>query len=295
MMPLEQVPACRSFDGPFASTDARGRRGCCYLQVYELRGGRPHASGRFHAALAPLRERAGLAPDLDDAMPFCYLHLAAEPPVFARPGDAPAPTAHLLRPESAEPAGESPPPWVAGLPPRPTVYATLGTVFDAYPAGRATFAAILVALREEPCTLIVTVGRDVDPAEYGPQPANVRIERHILQDQLLPHCDLVVSQGGFGTVTGALGAGLPLVVIPIGADQPLNAVCCAALGVGVTVDPEDRTPDAIRAAVRTVLAHPTYRANAMRVRDEMAALPGPEQAVALLEHLAAEKQPLLTG
>ena len=33
----------------------------------------------------------------------------------------------------------------------------------------------------------------------------------------------------------------------------------------------------------------------MRARDEMAALPGPEYAVELLERLAVEKQPLLTG
>jgi UDP:flavonoid glycosyltransferase YjiC (YdhE family) len=44
--------------------------------------------------------------------------------------------------------------------------------------------------------------------------------------------------------------------------------------------------------VLTVLADPSYRANAERVRDEIAALPGPEFAVALLERLAAEKQPI---
>jgi UDP:flavonoid glycosyltransferase YjiC (YdhE family) len=86
---------------------------------------------------------------------------------------------------------------------------------------------------------------------------------------------------------------LPLVSVPLGADQPLNAAACAALGVGVTVGPEERTPEAIRAAVRKVLAHPTYRQNAERVRDELAALPGPEYAVALLARLARDKQPIL--
>jgi UDP:flavonoid glycosyltransferase YjiC (YdhE family) len=41
-----------------------------------------------------------------------------------------------------------------------------------------------------------------------------------------------ILRGGFGTITGALDAGLPMVVIPLGADQLLNAACCAALGVG---------------------------------------------------------------
>ena len=61
------------------------------------------------------------------------------------------------------------------------------------------------------------------------------------------------------------------------------------------VEPGDRTIEAIRSAVRAVLAGPTYRTNAERVRDEMAALPGPEHAVALLERLAREKQPILSA
>jgi len=85
-----------------------------------------------------------------------------------------------------------------------------------------------------------------------------------------------------------------MVVVPIGADQPDNAACCAALRVGVVIEPHERTPEAIRAAVRAVLADPTYRQNAERLRDEMAALPGPEHAVALLERLAREKQPILS-
>lgn len=302
VMATELLALCRAWVPDLLVRESTEFGGCVAAEALGL----PHASvrtgglssayalrGHYGAALAPLRERAGLAPDPDNAMPFRYLHLVAEPPGFAQPGDAPAPTTHLLRPESAEPPGELPPPWLAGLPARATIYATLGTIFGVSPAGRETFAAILAALRDEPYTLILTVGRDIDPEDYGPQPDNVRIERYIPQDQLLPRCDLVVCQGGFGTVTGALRAGLPLVVIPFGADQPLNAARCASLGVGVTIGPEARTAEAIRAAVRAVLADPAYGANAARVRDEMAALPGPEHAVALLERLAAEKRPLL--
>jgi UDP:flavonoid glycosyltransferase YjiC (YdhE family) len=47
--------------------------------------------------------------------------------------------------------------------------------------------------------------------------------------------------------------------------------------------------------VRTVLAEPAYRTNAARVRDENAALPGLGRAVALLERLAREPQPIPTA
>ncbi len=60
------------------------------------------------------------------------------------------------------------------------------------------------------------------------------------------------------------------------------------------IAPENRTPEAIREAVRAVLGDPRYRANAERLRAEMGTLPGPEHAVGLLERLAAEKRPLVT-
>ena len=47
----------------------------------------------------------------------------------------------------------------------------------------------------------------------------------------------------------------------------------------------DATPAAVRDAAAAVLADPPYRAAAERMRDEFAALPGPEHAVALIEAL----------
>lgn len=246
---------------------------------------------RNSAPLARLREINGLPPDPDVAMPFRYLHLAAEPPGFPLPGEESAPTTHYVRPSEADRVSDEPlPPWVAGLTDRPVVHASLGTVFHHTPGLNE---AIIAALRDEPVELILTVGRDQDPADFGPQPENVHIERYLPHSALLRHCDAFVTHGGYGSVMGGLNAGLPLVLIPIGADQPYNADCCAALGVGRVIAPDQRTPEAIRASVRAVLDDPSYRANAERVRDAMVALPGPDEGVRLLERLAVERRPLL--
>jgi UDP:flavonoid glycosyltransferase YjiC (YdhE family) len=85
----------------------------------------------------------------------------------------------------------------------------------------------------------------------------------------------------------ALVNGLPLVVVPISADQPDNAARCADLGVGTVVEAGRLTPDAVRSAVRAVLSDGKYRRNAEHVREEIAALPGPDDAAKLLELLAA--------
>ncbi|HEU4785202.1 MAG TPA: nucleotide disphospho-sugar-binding domain-containing protein, partial [Ktedonobacterales bacterium] len=121
----------------------------------------------------------------------------------------------------------------------------------------------------------------------------VHIERYIPQALLLPRCDLVITHGGSGSVMGALAHGVPLGLIPLNADQPLNAERCVALGVGRVIGMGDIAPEAARDAVAEMLANPTYRRNAGRMRDEIATLPGPERALELLEQLANERRPLL--
>jgi len=103
----------------------------------------------------------------------------------------------------------------------------------------------------------------------------------------MSYCDAVLSHGGSGTVSTALDHGLPLVNVPIGADQFVNAERCAGIGVGLTIEPEQRTPQAIRHAVREVLTTRTYRDKAHQIQQTMHALPPPEAAVPLLEQLAA--------
>ena len=100
------------------------------------------------------------------------------------------------------------------------VYATLGTQFN-----RATnvFRDILAGLTDEPLDVVVTVGRDQDPADLAPIPSNARVERYIPQVTLLPRCSVVVHHGGAGTTFGCLAHGVPQVVIPQGADNFINA------------------------------------------------------------------------
>jgi MGT family glycosyltransferase len=166
------------------------------------------------------------------------------------------------------------------------VYFTLGTVFN-HESGDL-FHRALAGLRDLPINLLVTVGREIDPASLGAQPRHVRVERFVPQADVLPHVDLVVSHAGSGSVLGALAFGRPMVLAPMGADQPLNAERCAALGVGRVLDAVRATPADVRDAVGAVLEDPSCRAAASRLRDEIAALPAPEVAVGLLERLAME-------
>jgi MGT family glycosyltransferase len=167
---------------------------------------------------------------------------------------------------------------------RPAVYFTLGT-YDTY---RELFDKVLAGLRDLPVDILVTVGRRLDPASFGPQPDHIRIESFIPQDQILPACDLVISHGGSGTLIGSLAHGLPSLLLPLGADQPHNSRRCVELGSARELDPMTFTPqdaaDAVTEMTATWAGAP-YRAAARRIQAEINGLPGPEQAIALLERL----------
>jgi len=236
--------------------------------------------------LEGLRRTYGLAPDPDLVMLHRYLCLAFLPPAFVGPGLRIPPTVQFLRPVSFnQSGGEGLPDWMSRLPQQPTVHGSLGTVQHRTPG---VFDAILEGLRNEAMNVILTVGRDQDPAKFGPQPQNVHIERYIPHALLLPACDAVVTHGGFSSVIACLNEGLPMVLIPISGDQQGNAERCAALGVGRIIGAAERTPGAIRAAVREVLSEPRYRENAALLRKEIRAMPGPERAVSMLLKLVAE-------
>lgn len=239
--------------------------------------------------LALHRDRFGLPPDPETRMPFRYLHLCFTPSAWDVPDAPRPPNTRFVRHISADLRGVQLPEWFEELPDRSTVFASLGTVFNKTPG---VLEAIVEALGSEPLNLIVAIGRDQDPARFGSQPANVHLEAYVPQPALLAHCDLFITHSGFNSVKESLSEGVPMVAIPITADQPYSASRCSALGVAEVIEPDQRSPEKIRAAARTVTADPSYRSNAKNFQAQMAALPGPDEMVTMLESL--DRQPVTT-
>jgi UDP:flavonoid glycosyltransferase YjiC (YdhE family) len=243
----------------------------------------PGNRGMVAEPMARHRERFGLPPDPDNRMPFRNLHLCFTPPSWD--GDQaprPANTAFLRHVNAVKP-GVALPEWVHGLPDQPTVLASLGTVFNTTPG---VLEAIIDGLGEEGLNLIVAIGPDQDPARFEKVPPDVRLEHYVPQPSLLPHCDVFITHGGFNSVKESLISGVPMVVIPITADQPYCAERCASLGMAQVIPPDQRNPNAVRQATLEVLGDPGYRARAAGFQEQMRGLPGPERMMELLEGLS---------
>jgi MGT family glycosyltransferase len=161
----------------------------------------------------------------------------------------------------------------------------LGTLFN---TSSDLFETILGGLAGEDLNAVVTVGRDCDPSQFAELASNIHVERYIPQSLLLPHCDAVISHAGYGTVMGSLAHGLPSVLIPISADQPMHARRCEEIGTSLSLERNELTPEVVRDATWTVLREPSFRIKAQALADEIAAMPGPDASVKLIERIARE-------
>jgi hypothetical protein len=219
---------------------------------------------------------AHVADGLDGLAPGVAAAIAAAPFLTPFPASLdPSPWADTRRFRSPAPAAAALPDWWPQRRSEPLVY-----------------VVALQAVDGLPVRVLLTVGAAVDPASLGPVPANTHVERWVPQPDALAAADLVVCHGGSGTVLGTLGAGVPLVVCPLFADQRANAALVVDAGAGVAVAPSRPVDGAVgtlvaqdaprlRDAVVSLLSGadgPRRRARA--VADEIAGVPALEDRLA---------------
>lgn len=152
----------------------------------------------------------------------------------------------------------------------PLVYVTLVTVASSLPEAAEVYRAALAAVDGLPVRVLVTLGPDGDPASLGTLPDNVHVEQWVPQDDVLAHAAVVLCHGGSGTTFGALEVGVPVVVVPLFADQPANGRLITQVGAGLV---SGREADQLRQALLHVLRDNAYRQRATTLGQAMRAQP----------------------
>lgn len=235
---------------------------------------------RGRAALNSARAEFGLAP-VDDAVEWLtqadrILALTSE--AFDYPELPRHPRVTVVGPRLDDPdwAGE------LALPPGDAPLVLVG-LSSTYQAQEDVLRRSATALGTLPVRGLLTTGPMVEP---WPGPPNVSVVAAAPHAAVLPHAAVVVTHGGHGTVMKALAAGVPLVLLPMGRDQPDNAARVLAAGAGVRLS-QSASPAKIAAAIRSVLEDESYRAGAQRLAAAIAEETAEDGAVAELEQLAS--------
>ena len=134
-------------------------------------------------------------------------------------------------------------------------------------------AAMIEGLQRLDVNVVATVGPDCDPLAVDPGDPRVVVERFVPQDIVLPRCSLAVTHGGSGSVLGPLLHGLPLVVVPLGADHFENAAAVERAGAGIVITPDKLTADTVADAASRCLTDDELRSAAARIAAELHVMP----------------------
>lgn len=184
------------------------------------------------------------------------------------------------------PADWTPPSWWHRLDGKRVVLVTQGTINNDYDQ---LIRPAIRALASEDVFVVVTTGsKPAAAVEIDPLPANVVVERFVPYAHLMPRVDLLVTNGGFGSIQIALAEGVPIVAIGKTEEKPEIANRVEWSGVGVGLKVRIPTEKQIRDAVQRVLNTPTYAARAEAFHYEMAGLDAATRGADLLEELADE-------
>lgn len=139
-------------------------------------------------------------------------------------------------------------------------------------------------LKDQRMLVVVVPVKEVHSQEL---PANVRAEPFIPFDHLLPHVDVMVTNGGYGGTQWALANGIPLVVAGETEDKMEVAARVEWSGAGINLRKKRPSPGQVRDAVKEVLSNPVYRNNARRIQVDFAKYDAPTRAAELLEALTS--------
>jgi MGT family glycosyltransferase len=248
----------------------------------------PVVERAFGKAILPgingLRREAGL-PDLGSPLDQyrasdLVLALTSEPleyPRKALPGSVRVVGFQPWDPPAAEPAFLAAPgdPWV------------LVTCSTEYQGDEALAVTAVEALRDEPVRVLLTLGEAYGKAAL-PDAPNVTAVDFVPHAAAMARAAVVVTHTGMGTVGKAAFAGIPIVAVPFGRDQPEIARRVTEAGLGVSMPAAKLTPERLRNAVRkAAAARPRAEAVAARLRatdparafadavDELVPVPAP--------------------
>ncbi|HWG27594.1 glycosyltransferase [Actinospica sp.] len=220
--------------------------------------------------VAPRYAERGLAP----TPPSTFLDPC--PPTLQAPGWQAPPNRIALRPEPHRVDGNAwqAPDFADGAD-RPVVLVTLGTVFTEV----GLLVNILASLESLDVNIVATLGPFADPTAITVDHSRVRTVGFVPLEQLLDGITAVVSTGGAGTILATLSRGLPMVLLPQGADQAINAERVEATGAGVALAESGQ----VGPAVARLLREDSFRARAGVLADEIAAM---ESAADVVRRLA---------
>ena len=138
------------------------------------------------------------------------------------------------------------------------------------------------ALKDEQMIILAV---PVKEGEIKNLPGNVHTEPYIPFGNILPHIDIMITNGGFGGTQNALAHGIPIVIAGATEDKMEVAARLEYTGAGINLRKQNPSPENIKKAVRKIMSDSTFKQKAEELQTDFAKYDSPSLAVELIEEL----------
>ncbi|NBD24633.1 macrolide family glycosyltransferase [Paenibacillus glycinis] len=155
------------------------------------------------------------------------------------------------------------------------IYVSLGTVFN---QAVEFYQRCFEAFGNTEHTVVMSVGERTAIADLGEIPGNFIVSNYVPQPDVLQAAKLFLTHGGMNSAHEGLYYGVPLIVIPQGADQPIVAAQVAKTGAGMRLQMEGLTARQLREAAELVLSDAAYKNAAAAIGESFRRSGGYRQA-----------------
>ncbi|MCW9132359.1 glycosyltransferase [Bacillus paramycoides] len=156
------------------------------------------------------------------------------------------------------------------------IYISLGTVFN---EAIDFYKLCIKAFENSDHTIVMSIGSKTKISDLGDIPENFIVKNYVPQTELLTYTKLFITHGGMNSTHEGLYNGVPLVVIPQSADQPVIAKQVESIGAGVQLHMKELTEDQLRESVELVLNNPSFKEASLNMKESFRKSGGHKQAV----------------
>jgi MGT family glycosyltransferase len=170
---------------------------------------------------------------------------------------------------------------------KPLLLISLGTVFN----NRVDFfQQCFQAFADQPFRVILAYGSRLDRNSLGSIPDNFQAYPYVPQLDVLQHATAFLTHGGMNSTMEALYYGVPLVVIPQMAEQAMTAKRVTELHLGLDLEAEQVSVEALQAATNQVLSDASFKEHAVQMQAEIQQAGGYKRAAdAILAHTSQKR------